>query len=171
MTMPQTSLAVQERHQTVAALYLQRKMQSEIARIVGVSQQQVSFDLKAIRLVWQASTLRDFDAARSEELARVDVAEAAYWDGWQRSQQVHEVTTTEAHDDGAIARRKATLRKEAQSGDPRFLDGVLRCIERRCALLGLDAPKRVSVDWNQLTNPQLERLAAGEPLEKVMAEA
>jgi hypothetical protein len=169
--MAQASLVVHERQQTVAALYLQRKMQSEIARIVGVSQQQVSFDLKAVRLAWQTSTVRDFDAARSEELARVDVAEAAYWDGWQRSQQVHEVTVTEAHDDGATARRKATLRKEAQSGDPRFLDGVLRCIERRCALLGLDAPKRVSVDWNQLTNPQLERLAAGEPLEKVMAEA
>jgi hypothetical protein len=40
-------------------------------------------------------------------------------------------------------------RSEGQAGDPRFLQGVACCIDRRCKLLGLDKPDKVTIDWRQ----------------------
>ena len=71
--------------------------------------------------------------------------------------------------EGKTPRRKASVKKEGQAGDPRFLDGVLKCVERRCSILGLDAPKQFKLDWDHLTEEQLERLAHGEAPEKVTA--
>jgi hypothetical protein len=61
------------------------------------------------------------------------------------------------------------MRKEGQAGNPAFLAGVLTCIERRCSILGLDAPKRFVIRWDDLTDEQIDRLAAGEPPEKVLS--
>ena len=43
---------------------------------------------------------------------------------------------------------------------------MLTCIERRCSILVLDAPKRSVIRWDDLTDEQIDRLAAGEPPEK-----
>jgi len=51
----------EQRRETIAALYVQGQSQSTIAQHLGISQQQVSYDLKAIQKAWLASTLRDFD--------------------------------------------------------------------------------------------------------------
>lgn len=167
MTISQSAFLAQERRQKIASLYLQGKYQSEIAREVGVTQQQVSYDLKALRAAWLQSSLRDFDAAKSEELRRVDEIERQYWRGWERSQQPRAVTVTEQMQ-GAKASRKASVRREDQTGDPRFLDGVLKCIERRCSILGLDAARSYKINWDALSDVQLERLASGERWELVV---
>lgn len=170
--MPSTRhvMDILERRQQVASLYLQRKMQSEIARQLGVTQAQISYDLKAVREMWLASSVRAFDAAKAQELAKIDEAERAYWQGWQRSLEPREVSVTE-QTQGDTTSRKASVRREGQAGDPRFLDGVLKCIERRCGILGLEAPKKFSFDWDSLSDEQLTRLAQGEAPLQVMAEA
>jgi hypothetical protein len=33
--------------------------------------------------------------------------------------------------------RKASVRREGQAGDPRFLERIQKCIDQRCAILGL----------------------------------
>ena len=126
----------EQRRETIAGLYLRGAYQSAIARQVGVSQQQVSYDLNVIRKQWLASTLRDFDAAKALELAKIDEAERAYWAGWERSCQQREVTLTK-RTTGQAPRDEASIRRETPVGDPRFLDGVMRCIAQRCDLLGL----------------------------------
>ena len=42
------------------------------------------------------------------------------------------------------ASTEAGVRKEEQIGDPRFLDGIMKCISKRCEILGLDAPKKAA---------------------------
>src|SRR5262245_50467538 len=126
----------EQRRETIAALYLQGHTQTKIAQQVGVSQQQVSADLKAIQKVWLANTQPDFDAAKAQELAGIDAAERAYWEGWQRSCQPREVTTTKRVR-GDVPRTESSRRRETPVGDPRFLDGVMRCIHQRCDILGL----------------------------------
>jgi hypothetical protein len=126
----------EQRRQQIAALYLQGHYQSAIAQQLGVSQQQVSYDLKAVQKTWLASALRDFDQAKAQELAKIDEAERAYWAGWERSCQQQEVTLTKQVD-GKEPRTEASIRRETPVGDPRFLDGVLKCITQRCDLLGL----------------------------------
>ena len=136
MNPSQHHLTAEQRRETIAALYLRGQYQSAIARQVGVTQQQVSYDLKALRKQWLAAALRDFDEAKALELQRIDEAERAYWQGWERSCQQREVTLTKRVT-GKDPRDEASIRKETPVGDPRFLDGVMRCIAQRWDLLGL----------------------------------
>ena len=40
-----------------------------------------------------------------------------------------------------------TIVKDRLVGDPRFLAGVQWCIDKRCKIMGLDAPQLVEVTW------------------------
>ncbi len=167
MTYTRETTEIVKRRQLVAERYLKGEYQTTIAADLGIDQAQVSRDLKAMRELWLASTIRDFDAAKAQELAKIDEVEREYWLAWERSKQDKEVAIQEAGADKKL--KKATLRKEGQSGNAAFLAGVLSCIDKRCQILGLDAPKRFVVKWEELTEEQMERLAKGEPPEKVLA--
>jgi hypothetical protein len=132
------TLIIAERRRIIAARYLKGESQHQIAHDLHCTQQQISFDLRAIRALWLQATVRDFDDAKAMELAKIDLVEAEMWAGWQRSCAAREISTTKAIR-GRVSREEDSLRTEQQVGDPRFLDGVLRCIERRCAILGIDA--------------------------------
>lgn len=166
---------VAQRRQEVAERYLRGEYQSVIAQALGVDTATISRDLAAVRAAWLSSAVRDFDAAKAQELAKIDEVERAAWIAWERSTQDKEVAVQETdgvkdEKTGRPKIKKATLRKEGQSGNPAFLSTILTCIERRCSILGLDAPKRFIIeDWDALTPEQMERLAKGEPPEKVLA--
>ena len=149
----------------VARRYLQGEMQSQIAASFGVSQQQISQDLRAIRTQWLAATIRDFDALKAEELAKIDRVEREYWLAWERSQQDKEISFEET----GVKGTRTGSRSEGQAGNPAFLEGVLKCISKRCEILGLDAPKRFVINWDELSPEQEDRLARGEPPEKVLS--
>jgi len=129
----------------IADLYLQGWLQVDIAAEVGVSQSTVSLDLKALHKEWQKSALVDIDAAKSKELARIDRLEREYWDAWYRSCLDAETTTKKAVETAKETRKEAVQTAKGQSGDPRFLQGVQWCIERRCKILGIDAPQKQEV--------------------------
>jgi hypothetical protein len=130
----------------IARLYLQRYTQAEIGQQLGLSRQQVGYDLDAVRAEWLQSSLMDFNARKAEELARIDRLEREYWTAWEASQQGRETTTTGQTTDPRGERVKAEIRKEEQHGDPRYLAGVQWCISKRCEILGFNAPTR-----NELT--------------------
>jgi transposase-like protein len=136
MNPTQHHATAEQRRQQIASLYLQGQYQSQIAQQLGVTQQQISYDLKALQKAWLASALRDFDAAKAQELAKIDECERAYWAGWERSCQEREVTTTKRVR-GDVPRTESSRRRETPAGDVRFLDGVMRCIHQRCDILGL----------------------------------
>jgi hypothetical protein len=174
MTQAQNETTLAARRQQVAAAYLRGEYQSDIAVRFGISQQQISLDLKTIRAAWLQSAIRDFDQARAEELAKIDAVESEYWQAWERSKKDKEVAVQEG--DGTLDKdtrkpkiSKISLRKEGQAGNAVFLQGILTCIERRCKILGLDAPTRFNINWDELTPEQEERLAKGEPPEKVLS--
>ena len=171
--MPRVDTEVLARREDVARRYLQGQTQSEIADVFGVSQAQISKDLAAIRAAWLASAVRDFDALKAQELAKIDAVEREYWLAWERSKKDKEISVQEGGEVDPQTRKprikKVVMRKEGQAGNPAFLAGVLTCIERRCSILGLDAPKRFVIRWDDLTDEQIDRLAAGEPPEKVLS--
>jgi transcriptional regulator with XRE-family HTH domain len=171
--MPRHDTEVLSRRAEVARRYLQGEMQEQIAQSFGVTQGQISQDLKAIRAAWLASAVRDFDALKAQELAKIDAVEREYWLAWERSKKDKEISVQEGGEVDPQTRKprikKVVMRKEGQAGNPAFLAGVLTCIERRCSILGLDAPKRFVIRWDDLTDEQIDRLAAGEPPEKVLS--
>lgn len=133
----------------VARLYLQGYTMAEVTRRLNagteedrdysLSLQQIAYDIGKIREAWLESALVDIDQRKAEELKKLDALEHEYWVAWRRSLQDETTITTESSED-EDGRVKRTVK--ASSGDPRFLQGIERCINRRIELFGLDAPKR-----------------------------
>ncbi len=129
----------------IARLYLHGKTQEEIGAEVNLDQGQVCRDLAVIRGRWQKSAVMDMNEAKNRELGRIDELERTYWQAWQDSKQPKETTNTEKSTRGEAATAKASIRKEERDGNPAYLAGVMSCIERRCRLLGIDAPTKTEL--------------------------
>ena len=137
-----TSSQITDNRRVITTLYLQGITQVEIGKRLGMSQPMVSYDLAAIQRVWAQHTAFDLDAAKRKELARIDVLERTYWEAWEDSKGQHEVTTTQIDEWEVPAKghKTASIRRELLNGNAAYLAGVMACIEKRCKLLGLDAP-------------------------------
>lgn len=148
-----TKTQIKKDRATIARLYLQGKLQVEIAERLDLTQQQISYDLKIIRKQWLDSSIRDFDELRSQELAKIDNLELEYWEAWQRSLEPKKMESYKTVGDGTqdntgrekIVKGEAVAKEETRDGDPRFLQGVQWCIERRCKLLGFDEAAKVDM--------------------------
>ncbi|WP_166830672.1 helix-turn-helix domain-containing protein [Thalassoroseus pseudoceratinae] len=134
-------MKTEERRVQVSRMYAEGKTQAEIAEAVGVSQLQVCHDLKMVRRHWRESAIRDFDALRDEQLAKIDEAERRAWEVFERSCEDAVKTRREVGENGEFG--TGYMERVGQTGDVRSLDLVLKCVERRCKLLGLDAPQKV----------------------------
>ena len=154
--------------ENIAHRYLMlHEPQAVIAAALNVSQPTVSNDLKALVNRWQESALMDVDEAKATELARINRLELEYWNTWEQSKRDKESTLAEKTE-GKETHTKAQQRKEGQVGNPSFLAGVQWCIDRRCKLLGLDAPTKIAPtdptgtkEYAELTDDErAERLAA-----------
>jgi hypothetical protein len=111
-----------------------------------MSQQTVSLDIKALQNEWLASALIDFNEAKAQMLAKIDRLEREYWMAWERSCQDAETVTEKARASRGSEKPDSvekTKQAKGQAGDPRFLNGVQWCIEQRCKILGIEAPKRI----------------------------
>ena len=139
-----TSVQIEHDRAEIARMYLRGVMQSVIAEQLNMTQQMVSYDLQRIQEAWQQSALVDINEAKSRELARIDELERTYWAEWEASKEERSRTITKAVEGvgGKGTRKEATAHKETHLGDPAYLRGVQWCIERRCAIVGIDAPKR-----------------------------
>jgi len=136
----------------VADMYLRAKTQMEIAEHLNtthypdrpLSRQQIGYDIRILIGRWQKGAERKIDERKAEELARIDRLEREYWDAWERSKLDAESSVTEKIE-GRDVRLKAQMRKEGQTGDPRYLAGVQWCIQARREILGIDAPKKSDI--------------------------
>ncbi len=128
-------------------MYLKGYTQQAIADHLGMTRQMVGYDLKAIRQEWLQSAIRNFDEARAIELARIDLLERNYWDQWEKSCErvTEQVKVAEANPiTGKPEPTRVTIHESAGLGDVKYLEGVKWCIDRRCKLLGLDAPVKIA---------------------------
>lgn len=129
----------------IADLYLKGWLQADIAEELDIDQSTVSRDIQAIHSVWAESTLIDFDEAKQREIAKVDHLEREYWQAWEASKQEKMSTATETATTKDGKRDKAQIKREERNGDPRYLSGVQWCIEKRCKILGIDAPSALEL--------------------------
>lgn len=127
----------------IAERYMRGERQYEIAATLGITQQQVSLDLKSIRADWMKRAGEQIQARKSVELARIDELERTYWDAWTKSTKQSTRTSQESRTGSGEGKRVAVCKAD-RDGDPRYLAGVQWCIERRCKILGLDAPVKAA---------------------------
>lgn len=140
-------LRKEHRKAVVAEMYVTGKTFFDIGQKLGVSKVTIHKDMLENRQEWREARLNCTEQWTDEQLVKLDRLEAAAWDGWERSHGVHQKTTVETiqsdgdEDDGI--RQKHTVVDNPIAGDARFLDVILRVIQRRCAILGIDAPEKI----------------------------
>lgn len=133
----------------IADLMAQDKTEYEIADLLNITQQLVSYYWKQIRKEWREQRTASADEYFNKQLMEIRSIRREAWAAWEASKQAQEVTTTSKTEgtegDGAGSLR-AQVRRQTQTGDPRYLAVVQWCDEREAKLLGLDAPTKASVE-------------------------
>jgi len=134
----------------IADRYLRGERQADIAAALGLNQSTVSRDLAALQAEWMARSVEKLDARKAEELARIDALEREYWQAWEASKQPSTKSTQHAvrGDKGQPVPARAVTLTQAREGNPAYLAGVLSCIDRRCKILGIDAPEKRDITSN-----------------------
>ncbi len=150
MAAPKRTKVERERDLTeVAHLYCAGRRQVEIAAKLGVSQQQISYDVQRLLREWRAGHRADIDRYVGETLERINRLEVEYWEAWRRSREPGRRTVEERRRSpprvaGAAPYQvsRVTVEEGGERGDPVFLAGVQRCITERSRLLGLGGPSQ-----------------------------
>jgi hypothetical protein len=145
------SISIAKRRVQMVQLYLLGKTQGEIAVELRCERTTVYRDLEAVRDEWLKDRVANYTRYQQIELQKIDRIEHAAWIGWERS-LLNSVSVKDevlAADEDVVSVQKSERTTKGQSGDPAFLNTILKCGERRCRILGLDAPVKVAP-----TNPE-----------------
>lgn len=134
---PQRSFDVSRRKTRAAELYVQGWTHLRIGEDLDLSRQRVTELLAEVRREWQEARIANFDEKVDRELAKLDRIESEAWAAWARSQQAAEEEQKEITEGTGSRSKKVRTKKRWQYGDPRFLELVQGCIEKRCRMLGL----------------------------------
>jgi predicted transcriptional regulator len=159
----------QQQIATVESLYLSGHSQVDIGRQIGVSQQQVSKYLRKLQAAWLARRGENLESVKGRELARLDRLEREYWQAWERSQQDAEIVKQKVNGKGDGAKVQAEKTSKGQAGDPRFLQGIMACIETRLKIVGGFAPTKVDLTWKEAL--EQHGLDAGSAFEQLVQAA
>ncbi len=136
----QRKTEIASRRQQVAEMYLRGMYQADIADKLGVNQATISRDLAELRKEWLERSINHIDQKKAIELAKLDRLEVTFWDAWERSLQDAETVIVRDGPIGSTHEKKSV----GQSGNPAFLEGVLKCIDKRCEIIGINAPKQIT---------------------------
>ena len=159
-TLKDKQTAIIQRLEIVAPLwrknYSEREIRVEVMRRLGLqhlSSGTVHADIKRLLKEYQKERLDNVEERVTAELARLDLVIREAWEQWEESkkpwrdvqQTDYGIPSTPDGDEGgtkptSIQAVKA-VRKTATErgiGDPRYLDIIIRALERRAKLLGLD---------------------------------
>lgn len=161
----------------VSELYLRGWIQADIAKDIGISAKTVSKLLEEVRKRWLVNQVNNFEQRKAMELERIDKVEREYWDAWIRSKdgQRKIIKTT---------LKRTTMRGDSSEdtdgeefidtpGDPRFLDGIQKCITLRAKILGLEEATRIehsgSINVNNYQMDNRARLTEDQKMSGIMA--
>jgi hypothetical protein len=123
----------------VAALHLQGLSHREIAEQLGVSRQQVTYDLKIIRELWKERAATAPARRREEMLAEFEYAKRAAWDAFRRSQEPKVRRKTYRRTNARGVDEHAEIVSENRPGDMRCVLAAVAVVAKLSEYLRLDA--------------------------------
>lgn len=104
-----------------------------------LSMSSIARDLNLVRDHWLSSMVRDFDQAKAVELAKLDNLEREAWFAWEWSKTEKKTRTIKATGPRhGLQNVEKTEKTEESIGDPRYMQVILQCIEKRVKILGLE---------------------------------
>ncbi len=144
---------INKRLHDVSDLYLQGISQFEIAKKVGVTQGQISKDIKKLSEQWVKKSIENIDKIKAEQLAKLDLWEAEASSAWFKSKEPEITEQSEQIVVGGkiVGSEKRVCKKVKKGADVRCIQIILSCIKQRCELLGIDSG--VTVNFSQVNIP------------------
>lgn len=139
----------------LAEMVFKRRTDPEIrdhinrVRPYKISRKQVELDRKALirkGAVVYAGPLRE---RKAEELQRLEMIEREAALAWEKSKLDGVAQTISGFTKADGSEGKGGMKSKSartRDGDPKFLDVMLRCHERRCRILGLETAIKMDVD-------------------------
>jgi predicted transcriptional regulator len=129
--------------------------QDDIARIVGVSQSQVSDDLKVIRSRYAVTTQEEIRILVEEKRSQLREVRAEAWRAWERSKKESLKVVEEQSSRGEYEIEKTVTTKEHRLPDATYLRVIIETLRDECALDGLNQPQKLNInaqviDWGEL---------------------
>ena len=147
----------------VSDLYLKGYTQQYIGEKLGISITTVCRDIKVLIRWWKRSSVKNIDSLKQIELNKINKLEIEYWEAWERSKNdAEQKIKRQRQTANNEPINEAQIKSDSQNGDPRYLAGVQWCIEKRCKIIGIDAPEKhevmtkdISFDFGKLTDAEL----------------
>lgn len=146
--------------------YTELEIRAEVMKRLGLetlSSRTVHEDIKRLCAELREQRMEDTEAVVTAELHRLDLVIKEAWEAWEASLEEHESQKTkrkglpESDADGNESITtlfiEQTKEKNIGKGEPRYLDIILRALERRQRLLGLE---KVSIDLSGGISANLE---------------
>ncbi len=141
------------RDERIAYWVLRGHTYKDVASLVGVkSTQTVWASIQRCLAYWQEKMFENINKYVAMEIATTLSVQAEAFAAWERSKLPAETerTTKAAFPDSEdnpwlLVDTESQHTVKGQAGDPRFLAIIDKCIERRCKILGLEAPQRLAL--------------------------
>jgi len=131
-----SALQIEQDRVKIAELYCQGWTQQKIAEQIGVTYQQIAYDLKKIRENWRARAANSIEERKFDELAKIDNLERVYWEKCELS-----------------------VTDDFSQGQKCWLDGVQWCIDTRARIFGIYAPTKTKNDTMVTIDPVAQKAA------------
>lgn len=147
---------IQKDDKLISELYLKgysyrkiaEKINSDTSRPYTLSFQTIGEDVKRMLKAWKEARDANIDEWVTGELEKLAKLEQTYWEAWEKTVKDWTRMAVKKGDKGGVPFAEDTMTDVKMFGDPRYLQGIERCIQKRCELLGLDAPKEIHVKTN-----------------------
>jgi len=124
----------------IAKWFAQGLNQFEIAEKVGVERSTVSRDLKTLEQRWKAEAVDEIAKLKARELIKINNIEREAYEAWENSKAEKIIKSKKQSGGQESGRTEVAVRTESIFGEKKYLDAIQWCIDKRCKLLGLDAP-------------------------------
>jgi len=127
-----SEMTAEKRRPTVLRMYLEGVPVTEIAAEYGVSRQTIYEDFQNARREWQQEKIENVQELIELRVAQLEHVIREAYRGWHRSlEDAVTVSDTTGED------RKTTRTVKGQSGNPAFLDTIIKAVTKICELRGL----------------------------------
>lgn len=165
----------EQRLARIATMYLRHYAQTEIAKVCGVSDAQISRDLVELNARWRAEQLESTHTYKMDALRRIDDLETQYAELYRRSLEPAVTETAKTIDvplpprrgirgsvvAGRDKRTEASRTTEQRVGMKAALDGIAWCIAERAKLLGLYPDQKIRLGAGTGAEPMTFTLELG----------
>jgi predicted transcriptional regulator len=142
--------------------------QHEIAKVIGVSQSQISVDLKLVRSRYKEISAEEYRTKVEEKRAQYREIRKEAWRAWERSKReaLKVVEEEKVTPDGNELAKTVTTR-EQRLPDSGYLRIIIESLRDESALDGLNQPQKLNINANVIDWGELFRRTADNEVDQV----